>query len=147
VLWIWACGGGAILPCATVCSAGRRWWRWHGSELPWFVQFPDVFHADPSRQTYLASVGLAMLSAWRWRTGRRAGGWWLRSLCGVLHNVGYLWTKKRSQFLERAAPTEQLIEVRGGRLGRSGSAVSRAIVLSRGAVHLGADTRHRTWCG
>ena len=27
----------------------------------------------------------------------------------LLHNVGYLWTRKRTQFLERAAPTEQLI--------------------------------------
>ena len=27
----------------------------------------------------------------------------------LLHNVAYLWTKKRAQFLERAAPTEQLI--------------------------------------
>jgi hypothetical protein len=27
----------------------------------------------------------------------------------LLANVGYLWTRKRSQFLERAEPTEQLI--------------------------------------
>jgi hypothetical protein len=27
----------------------------------------------------------------------------------LLHNVGYIWIKKRHQFLERAAPTEQLI--------------------------------------
>jgi hypothetical protein len=25
------------------------------------------------------------------------------------HNVGYLWTKKRQQFLERAQPTERLL--------------------------------------
>ena len=25
-------------------------------------------------------------------------------------NIGYLWTKKRGQYLERARPTEQLIE-------------------------------------
>jgi hypothetical protein len=29
----------------------------------------------------------------------------------VALNIGYLWTKKRSQFLERAAPTEQLIRM------------------------------------
>jgi hypothetical protein len=27
----------------------------------------------------------------------------------VIHNVAYLWTKKREQYAERAAPTEQLI--------------------------------------
>ena len=27
----------------------------------------------------------------------------------VAHNAVYLWTRKRAQFLERAAPTEQLI--------------------------------------
>ena len=35
----------------------------------------------------------------------------LLAVCGLIvtENVVYLWTKKRSQFLERAAPTEQLI--------------------------------------
>ena len=28
----------------------------------------------------------------------------------LLHNTVYLWTKKRGQFVERAAPTEQLID-------------------------------------
>ena len=27
----------------------------------------------------------------------------------LLHNTAYLWTKKRAQFVERAAPTDQLI--------------------------------------
>ena len=27
----------------------------------------------------------------------------------LLHNTVYLWTKKRAQFVERAAPTDQLI--------------------------------------
>jgi hypothetical protein len=29
----------------------------------------------------------------------------------LIHNVGYSWIRKRGQFLERAAPTEQLIEL------------------------------------
>ena len=65
----------------------------------------------PSRQTYLASVGIAFCdrrglprdettsAAPRSRDRRRL----------LLHNIGYLWTKKRTQFLDRAGPTEQLI--------------------------------------
>jgi hypothetical protein len=29
----------------------------------------------------------------------------------LTHNVGYLWTKKRQQFLERAQPTERLLSL------------------------------------
>jgi hypothetical protein len=68
----------------------------------------------PSRQTYLASAGLAMLlglamAHWQARAGTRR--WLVAAVAAVvvLHNVGYLWTRKRAQFLERAAPTEQLI--------------------------------------
>jgi hypothetical protein len=68
----------------------------------------------PSRQTYLASAGLAMLCGlamahWQARAGSRRGVVAAVAAVVLLHNVGYLWTKKRSQFLERAAPTEQLI--------------------------------------
>jgi len=99
----------------------------------------------PSRQTYLASAGLAFLvglalARLSWWGGRP----WTRFLPGtslpqqptrasaadhgvrptfsggarlaaatavivILVNAGYLWTRKRAQFLERAAPTEQLI--------------------------------------
>jgi hypothetical protein len=71
----------------------------------------------PSRQTYLASVGLAWIVA--------AGFWALQArvrhrrsavLAAVIAlvlvaNVGYLWTKKRDQYLRRAAPTEALIAI------------------------------------
>lgn len=69
----------------------------------------------PSRQFYLASVGLALLvgfalsNFWRrWAPTRPAIA---AAVCILVlgENVGYLWTKKRSQFIERAAPTEQLI--------------------------------------
>ncbi|HYL34347.1 MAG TPA: hypothetical protein VEV17_00385 [Bryobacteraceae bacterium] len=71
----------------------------------------------PSRQTHLASVGLALVVGLalaalydRYWTNHRA---LVTLVCAavVIHNVGYLWTKKRSQFLARAAPTEQLIAV------------------------------------
>lgn len=69
----------------------------------------------PSRQLHLASVGLAILVGFalqqvyeRYWPARRV---LVAAVCGaiVVANVAYLWTKKRSQFLERAAPTEQLI--------------------------------------
>ena len=68
----------------------------------------------PSRQMYLASAGVGMLAGlamahWQKRLAPRRE--WLAVVAAlvVLHNVGYLWLKKRSQFLERAAPTQQLI--------------------------------------
>jgi hypothetical protein len=69
----------------------------------------------PSRQTYLASAGVAMIVGFALATAVQ--GYWAkrRALIAaavavmIVQNVGYLWTKKRAQFLERAAPTEQLI--------------------------------------
>jgi Zn-dependent membrane protease YugP len=71
----------------------------------------------PSRQTHLASVGVALVVGFalvalydRYWASHRA---LVILICAaiVIHNVGYLWTKKRAQFLARAAPTEQLIAV------------------------------------
>jgi hypothetical protein len=57
----------------------------------------------------------------------------------LLHNVGYLWTKKRSQFLERAAPTEQLIEVARRTPGPIWvRCFPRNRFIAEEAVHLGA---------
>ncbi|HXA50634.1 MAG TPA: hypothetical protein VNV86_10040, partial [Candidatus Acidoferrum sp.] len=63
----------------------------------------------PSRQTYLAGAGLALLvglAAAR-MPGRRVAVIAIGLM--LVSNVGYLWTKKRAQFEERAAPTTQLI--------------------------------------
>jgi hypothetical protein len=98
----------------------------------------------PSRQTYLASAGLAMLvglamAYWQEHAGSRRN--WLVAVAAVvlLHNVGYLWTKKRGQFLERAAPTEQLI----GLAKRTPAPIwvrcfPRNHFIAEEAVHLGA---------
>ena len=69
----------------------------------------------PSRHTYLASLGLAWivgvafwaLYARLHRYRRPIGATVLAVVLAV--NVGYLWTKKRRQYLERAAPTEALV--------------------------------------
>jgi hypothetical protein len=71
--------------------------------------------AIPSRQTYLASVGLAILVglAMAQYADRRAAVAAI-TVAVVLENAGVLWTKKRAQFLERAAPTSKLIAVARG---------------------------------
>jgi hypothetical protein len=97
----------------------------------------------PSRQTYLASAGLALLfglamAHWSAHGLRRR---WIAAVAALvlLHNIGYLWTKKRSQFLERAAPTEQLIALARRTPGpiwvRS---FPRNRFIAEEAVHLGA---------
>ena len=78
--------------------------------------FVAYMHRIPSRQTYLASFGLALIVgaaivAMRKRLiGKYA--WVAYSVLAIIliHNVGYLWYKKRPQFLERADPTEQLVK-------------------------------------
>jgi hypothetical protein len=82
--------------------------------------FVDYMHRIPSRHTYLASAGLG------WLMGativlmkeRYAKNYkWAPPVILLLilsHNVGYLWTKKRRQFLERAQPTERLIALARG---------------------------------
>jgi hypothetical protein len=70
----------------------------------------------PSRQTYVASAGLAMLVGLALATLRQASPERRRLAAAaaaaiLLVNIGYLWTRKRSQFVQRAQPTEQLIRL------------------------------------
>ena len=79
--------------------------------------FVDYMRRIPSRQTYLASAGLAWLVGAaivimkeRWAKNYK----WAPPVILLLilsHNVAYLWTKKRQQFLERAQPTERLLSL------------------------------------
>ena len=104
----------------------------------------------PSRQTYLASFGLALLVglamdrlvASKWGMGK-----WLRAATVVeivaagviLSNVGYLWGKKRAQFLARAEPTEQLIKLARETDGPIWvQCFPRVPYIAQEAVHMGA---------
>jgi hypothetical protein len=79
--------------------------------------FVDYVRRIPSRQTYLASAGLAWLvgAAIVIMKERCAKNYkWAPPVILLLilsHNVAYLWTKKRQQFLERAQPTERLLSI------------------------------------
>ncbi len=76
----------------------------------------------PSRQTYLPSIGVAIVaglalltfcdrywSSRRWSSRKTL----VAAVCAAIavQNIGYLWTKKRAQFLERAAPAQHLVQM------------------------------------
>jgi hypothetical protein len=111
LLWIW--GWAAVVVVFVFGDARLR--RGALTALAWIgialVPYSFLTYSTqiPSRQVYLASAGLALLVglAMAKYEGRRVAA----ALLGLmlLHNTAYLWTKKRAQFVERAAPTDQLI--------------------------------------
>ncbi len=118
LLWIWG-----WLACAVLLFAKprlERFRRWAVPALLWMgiALIPYSFNTYstqiPSRHTYLASAGLAMLvglalagivEELRWRRA------WVTALVAIvlIYNVGWLWMKKRPQFLQRGEPSEHLI--------------------------------------
>jgi len=79
--------------------------------------FLTYMHRVPSRQTYLASVAAAwVVAAGFWTLHARLRLYRRAALAAVVvtvlaANIGYLWTAKRRQYLQRAAPTEALLTV------------------------------------
>jgi hypothetical protein len=112
LLWIWGWPAVVVL----FVSGGTRLRRGALAALAWvgiaLVPYSFLTYSTqiPSRQVYLASAGLALLVglALVKYEGRRAATAVLALM--LLHNTAYLWIKKIPQFVERAAPTDQLIE-------------------------------------
>jgi hypothetical protein len=85
------------------------------SLLPYsfLVYMPRV----PSRHTYLASVGLAIIVAagfvelQRRTQGPRSPALLLAAAAMVAHQCTYLWLTKQPQFEERARPTEEVLRL------------------------------------
>lgn len=117
LFWIWGLASAIAVmvwkPAGyrTVLAIGASWAAI--ALLPY--SFLTYSNRIPSRQTYLASVGIAIIVGLglvalqdRYWQRRRA---LVLAVCAVMlaHNAGYLWTKKRAQFLARAEPTERLI--------------------------------------
>ena len=111
LLWIW--GWPAVL--VLFLFGDRRFRRGALAALAWMgialVPYSFLTYSTqiPSRQVYLASAGLALvvgLALAQYERRRIAGA--VLALM-LLHNTVYLWTRKRAQFVERAAPTDQLI--------------------------------------
>src|ERR1017187_5781260 len=111
LLWIW--GWPAVVVVLVFRDARLR--RGGLAALAWMgialVPYSFLTYSTqiPSRQVYLPSAGLGFLvglALARFERRRIAAA--LLALM-LLHNTVYLWTKKRAQFVERAAPTDQLI--------------------------------------
>jgi hypothetical protein len=139
VLWIWGVIAGVVL-----------WWhrafdRFVLLAVAWIAValIPYVFltysTAIPSRQTYLATVGLSLLVGLAVDTLRRREAIAILTAAILLHNVAYLWTKKRAQFVERAEPTERLIQMAKTADGPIWvRCFPRTDWIAKEAVHLGA---------
>jgi hypothetical protein len=108
----------------------------------------------PSRHTYLASLGLSWIvgvAFWALyerlhRYRRPIAATVLAAVLAV--NIGYLWTKKRRQYLERAAPTEALVALVSRTSGPiymrcNGSPVERTIFEA--AVRVRTGTMPLVW--
>ena len=112
LLWIWGWPAALVLFGLALLRSRRSALlalAWIGVAL---VPYSFLTYSTqiPSRQIYLASAGLALLvgMALALGKGRRIAS--LVFAVMILHNTLYLWTRKRAQFVERAAPTTQLIE-------------------------------------
>jgi hypothetical protein len=129
LLWIW----GAVSLMAL--AAMRQWQRWRGAlalGAVWMAVtlLPYIFLTYmprvPSRHTYLASAGLAVIvaagvisvtEALGARMRRPALAAWLVAAMVTGTEAGYLWMAKRPQILARAEPTEALVRFAGGHEG------------------------------
>ncbi|HBY60418.1 MAG TPA: hypothetical protein DEH78_11380 [Solibacterales bacterium] len=113
LFWIWG-----VLAAAVLAATGE--WRRHRglltAALLWVAcslapySFLTYMDRVPSRHTYLASGGLALVVgvAFASLAERRKLAASV-AMAIVLHNAGYVWWKKQPQYARRAEPTEQLI--------------------------------------
>jgi hypothetical protein len=116
VLWIW--GLVALIVLRGHLRVSIPGLLWIGISLIPYC-FLTYSRQIPSRQTYLASAGLALLvglafnqivSIQRQVYGRKVVAAAVAALV-LAHNFAILWFRKRAQFVERAAPTEQIIQL------------------------------------
>jgi hypothetical protein len=118
LLWVW----GWLALAAVAWRRDSELWKQALVAMAWMgiglapYSFLTYSAQIPSRQTYVASAGLAFLFGLGMTRLRAIPGAARRlaavaAVAMVVSNAGYLWTKKRAQFLERAEPTEQLIRL------------------------------------
>lgn len=118
LLWCW----GFVSLIALAWWRARQWLTLLAVSAVWIVatllpySFLTYMPRVPSRHTYFASVGLALIFAAGFLTFRerfQTRRWAVSALAVVvvLHHCIYLWTRKHGQFLERAAPTETLLNI------------------------------------
>jgi hypothetical protein len=119
LFWFWGLGSVIAILVWKPANAQRiltMAFAWVGLALIPY-SFLTYSHRIPSRQMHLASIGLAIVVGMALK--ELADRFWEKRravvitvcLTMLIHNIAYLWTKKRAQFLERAAPTEQLLDL------------------------------------
>jgi hypothetical protein len=116
MLWIW----GLIALVLLWRSGSRDAWKVAGAAALWMVitlgpyTFLSYMNRVPSRHTYLASAGLAMFiaAAGKLIAAERNKSFIFVLLCALVpvHNIGYLWVKKVSQYERRAMPTTRFLD-------------------------------------
>jgi hypothetical protein len=116
LFWIWG-----VVACAVLAFVFRRFPTPVRIGLVWAVLSltPYIFllynSRVPSRHTYLASAGLALVvgSAFAYLADESTMRRWVPviALAVIVQNGAWIWTRKRAQFLRRAEPTEQLISL------------------------------------
>jgi hypothetical protein len=110
--------GGGI---ARLVSGGRFFavYEGHQEAVMWYAALPELL---------VFFVSLATLLLWlRWReNGGRQGAWYAAATA-----CAYIWTRTQSQFLVRAAPTEQLLRLAHRQQGCCAFAASLMIERSR----------------
>lgn len=137
-VWIWIRGD------VKQQASALRAILWIAVSLTPYI-FVTYTTAIPSRQTYLATVGLCFLFGLAIQLLTRRSAIAAVAAVMIVHNVGILWVRKRAQFLERAAPTERLIELARSTAGPIWvQCFPRTDWIAREAVRLGAGRAPET---
>ncbi len=118
LLWIW--GLVSIIILAVLKASKWRRLMWIAGAWILVTLLPYSFltymTSVPSRHTYFASAGIALivgaaaLTLREWSLAHKRS--WMPTLAAaivILHQSGYVWTVKHHQYARRAAPTEALI--------------------------------------
>jgi hypothetical protein len=103
-IWIWFRGN------AEQRESALRALVWIALALTPYI-FVTYTTQIPSRQTYLATLGLSVLVGLAMELVTRRSAVAALAAVMLVHNVGTLWTRKRAQFIQRAEPTERLIDL------------------------------------
>jgi hypothetical protein len=116
LFWFW--GLLAIITLAALRTRERL--RIVTLALTWIViaflpySFITYMKFVPSRHTYFASAGLSLVvgaAFVAFAEREKARKWVVAAVAAIaiLHNAGYVWTRKHRQYLERAAPVEAVV--------------------------------------
>lgn len=124
MLWVWGMAGLLVM---SLWGAYRRLARPLEFSALWMMvtllPYSFLLYMDrvPSRHTYFAAAGLALIIGMAFATARARwqAPWVAPALVALIaaHNCGYLWAKKLPQYERRAEPTERFIDFarsRGG---------------------------------